>query len=85
MLLLLRCRQHQLNTVFLIDAGSAGIVVQCQNIGFFGNLLDFVNHAAAGDVIRQAAEGLSTDNIGVAAMHQLQSVASLRPYCCRSR
>ena len=27
MLLLLRCRQHQLNAVFLINAGSAGIVV----------------------------------------------------------
>ena len=73
------CCQHKLDAVLLIDAGGAGIVVKREDICFLGNFFNLVNHAAAGDVIWQAAEGLGADDIGVAAARKLQHFGSEQP------
>ena len=76
----LLCRgEHQLNAVLLIDLGGTGVVIKWQNIRLLGNLLNLVNHAAACDMVGQAAKGLRTNDIGVAAVHQLQHLRRKQP------
>lgn len=62
--------QHELDAVFLVDAGGAGVIVErrdvCRGIG----AAQGGDHAAAGDVVRQAAERLGADDVGHAFADQ---------------
>ena len=55
--------QHQLNTVLLIDAAGTGIVVNRYDIACRIKLFNLTDHALTDNMIRQATERLSTDDI----------------------
>ena len=61
--MLFRGRQHQLNTVILIDLGCAGVVIDRDDVGVRIVLPDFTHHAFARDMVGQAAERLGAHNV----------------------
>ena len=49
--------QHQLDAVFLVDPGGAGVVIDGGDIGAGIQGTDLVHHALAHDMVGQATEG----------------------------
>ena len=45
-------RKHQLNAVFLVDAGGAGVVVDRRDIGLGIEFPNPIDHALAADMVR---------------------------------
>ena len=56
--------QHQLDPVFLIDPGSARIVIHTDDVGLRQTVFDLPHHSFTHHMIGQAAEGLRADDIG---------------------
>ena len=72
-------RQHQLDTVLLVDLRRARIVINRHNIRLRVQVFQAADHALADDVVRQAAERLCTDDIRVAAFNKLHHFRGQEP------
>ena len=55
--------QHELDAVFLIYSGSAGIIVYSNDVCVGIVLLDSSGHSLGNDVVWQTAKGLSADDV----------------------
>ena len=71
--------KHQADTVFLIDARSARIVIDRHDVGRGKIIFDFSQHAFADDVIGQAAKWLGAHNVVDAAIDEFQHFAGQQP------
>ena len=60
--------QHQLDAVFLIDAGGTGIIVDGNDVGGGVIVLNFTEHPLSDNVIGETAKGLSADDVGGAGV-----------------
>ena len=77
--------QHQLQAVFLVDAGGARIVVDGDDIGLGILLPQGADGALAGDVVGQAAEGLHAHDVGHAGIDQLAHLRREQPALAHPR
>ena len=71
--------QHQLNPVFLIDFGGAGVVVNGHNIAVRILLFQLADHPLAHNVVGQAAEGLGAYDIAGTGVDELQHFSGEKP------
>ena len=56
-------REHQLETVRLVDRAGAGVIVDGDDIRFREGSLQGLDHALAGDVVRQAGPRLEAHDV----------------------
>ena len=68
---LARIGEHELDAVFLVDSGSARIVVNGNQVDVRVRLLDGLHHPFAYDVIGQTSKGLGDDHVAHAFVDQL--------------
>ena len=71
--------QHELDAVFLVDLGGAGVVIHGDNVGVRVVVFQDPDHALAHNVVGQAAEGLGTDDVGGAGVDELQHLGGEEP------
>ena len=71
--------QHQLDAVFLVDPGGAGVIVHGGDVRLGVAGADLVDHALAHNVVGQAAERLGAHNVAIAALHQLNHLGGEQP------
>ena len=77
---LFKCRgEHELDPVELVDLTGSGIVVDGDDVGAGVLMAQLLDNALSDDMVRQAAEGLCTDDIVDAGVDQLDHFAGQKP------
>ena len=77
--ILARCGQHQLDPVQLVDFAGPRIVVDGYDVGLRVPPAQFFDHAFSHHMVGQAGEGLGADDVGRAAVDQLQHLPGEEP------
>ena len=72
-------REHQLDTIQLIDFTRSGIVIHRYDIRLRISILDLLDNALSDDMIRQARERLSANDVRYAGLDEFDHLAREEP------
>ena len=77
--LILAVGKHELDAVFLVDCGSASIVVDRNDVNIGIALLKGLHDALTADMVWQAAKGLCAHDIGNTLISKLEHFGGEKP------